>query len=80
MTMSRAFVKEDDSLVEFQDRERARRERLELLKMFEKKRDFLLNPDRELDIPESQKKELLNKIEAEITAIRAKIDEAGRNL
>ena len=78
--MSRAFVKEDDSLVEFQDRERARRERLELLKMFEKKREFLLKPDRELHIPEAKKKELLSKIETEITAIRAKIDEDGHNL
>lgn len=71
--MSRAFIKEDDGLVDFQENERARRERLELLQMFEKKKAFLSNPETSPDIAPSKKQELLTKIDEEIFRLRKKL-------
>lgn len=71
--MSRAFIKEDDGLVDFQENERARRERLELLQMFEKKKAFLSNSEERPDISPSKRAELLEKIEEEICNLRTKL-------
>ncbi len=78
--MSRAFVKEDDGLVEFQEQERARKERLELLEMFEKKRQLLLDEGHTLNIPKKRRLDLLEKITAEIRQLKSKLDPETREV
>jgi hypothetical protein len=62
--MSRAFVREDDGLIDFIDRERARKEREERLALLEKKIAYLMG-DESADMDPRKKEVFLERLRQE---------------
>ncbi|MBN1332689.1 MAG: hypothetical protein JW971_02910 [Synergistales bacterium] len=68
--MSRAFVREDDSLVSIQDEDKALKERLERLDLLEKKKKFLESDPQAQGLDPEKREEFLQRINQDIAKLR----------
>jgi len=68
--MSRAFVREDDSLVSIQDEDKALKERLERLDLLEKKKKFLESDPQARELDPGKREEFLQRINEDIAKLR----------
>ncbi len=68
--MSRAFVREDDSLVSIQDEDKALKERLERLDLLEKKKKYLESDPQAQELDPGKREEFLQRIKEDIAKLR----------
>jgi len=71
--MSRAFVREDDSLVSIQDEDKAIKERMERLSLLEKKRKFLESDPQAMKLDPQKREKFLQRIDEDIVKLRSLI-------
>ena len=73
--MSRAFIRESEEQVSYLEWQKLLRDREELLRILEKKKNYLLEDPDAAQIPAEKRKEMLAKYEAEAEEVQRLIEE-----
>ncbi|HPF85538.1 hypothetical protein SDC9_49633 [bioreactor metagenome] len=75
MTVSRAFVKENEDQESYLEWQKLLRDREELLRILEKKKKYLQDDPAAAKIPEKKRKEMMAKYDAEAEEVRRLLEE-----
>lgn len=75
MQVSRAFIRESEEQVSYLEWQKLLRDREELLRILEKKKNYLLEDPDAAQIPAEKRKEMLAKYEAEAEEVQRLIEE-----
>ena len=75
MTMSRAFVKENQDQQNYLEWQKLLRDREELLRILEKKKLYLEEDPAAGNIPEEKRREMISKFDEEAIEVRRLLDE-----
>ena len=75
MTVSRAFVKENEDQESYLEWQKLLQDREELLRILEKKKKYLQDDPAAAKIPEKKRKEMMAKYDAEAEEVRRLLEE-----